>query len=515
MQVTFAPSAIRIKEIGKVRAVKKIIARVSGLSNFMNGQLVNFGDGSPTKGMIVGFQEEDILVLILGEENRVRIGQEVFSAQEEFKIPVGDGFLGRIVNALGEPVDGKGPIGVSGSDTQTGRQADRLTLYPVFREAPATMDRGESFASLETGTKIIDAVVPVSRGQRQLIIGDRMTGKTTVALDAILHQKGKDVICIYCCIGKSFSSLLKVARLLKLKAALDHTIIVAATASTTVGEQYLAPYSASALAEYFMYNSRDVLLVFDDMTKHAWSYRQLSLLLERPPGREAYPGDIYYIHSQLIERAGKLSKELGGGSITLFPIIDTLQGDITGFIPSNLVSMTDGQIYLSSVLFAEGFKPAIDFAFSVSIIGAKTQNPILKKLAGTIRLEYAQYKELLRLTKLKSGLTGEAERKIRRGEAISAILAQDKNNPVSITELIILLYALDRKILDEFDTVKLNKFKSEIWGYIAKNNPNLVGKLESAKELTAEISKELDSAFVKYFKEQDAIGAEIKEGVGA
>ncbi len=500
MQATFAPSAaIRIKETGKVRAVKKIIARVGGLSNFMNGQLVNFSSG--TKGMIVGFQEGDILVLILGEENRVRIGQEVYSAQEELKIPVGEGFPGRIVNALGEPVDGKGPI--------AGEH------YPIFRDAPETMDRGEADSFLETGTKIIDAIAPISKGQRQLIIGDRMTGKTTVAIDAILHQKGKDLVCIYCCIGKSFSSLLKVVQILKSKAALGHTIIVAATASATVGEQYLAPYSAAALAEYFMYKGRDVLLVFDDMTKHAWSYRQISLLLERPPGREAYPGDIYYIHSQLIERAGKLSKELGGGSITSFPIIDTLQGDITGFIPSNLVSMTDGQIYLSSALFAEGFKPAIDFALSVSIIGSKTQNPILKKLAAGIRLEYAQYKELLRLTKLKSGLTAEAERKIRRGEAISAILAQDKNNPVSITELIILLYALDRKILDELDMAKIVKFKNEIWGYVTKNNPGLAEKLESAKELTAEIGKELDSAFVKYFKEQYVIDAEIKEGIRA
>jgi len=500
MQATFAPSAaIRIKETGKVRAVKKIIARVGGLSNFMNGQLVNFSSG--TKGMIVGFQEGDILVLILGEENRVRIGQEVYSAQEELKIPVGEGFPGRIVNALGEPVDGKGPI--------AGEH------YPIFRDAPETMDRGEADSFLETGTKIIDAIAPISKGQRQLIIGDRMTGKTTVAIDAILHQKGKDLVCIYCCIGKSFSSLLKVARLLKLKAALDHTIVVASTASATVGEQYLAPYSASALGEYFMHRGKDVLLVFDDMTKHAWSYRQISLLLERPPGREAYPGDIYYIHSQLIERAGKLSKELGGGSITLFPIIDTLQGDITGFIPSNLVSMTDGQIYLSSALFAEGFKPAIDFALSVSIIGSRTQNPILKKLASSIRLEYAQYKELLRLTKLKSGLTVEAERKIRRGAAISALLAQDKNNPVSITELIILLYALDRKILDELDMAKIAKFKNEIWGYVTRNNPGLEEKLESAKELTVEIGKELDNAFVRYFKDQYVIGAEIKERIRA
>ncbi|MFH1245731.1 MAG: F0F1 ATP synthase subunit alpha [Candidatus Omnitrophota bacterium] len=513
-------SAITIKETGRVRAVKKIIARVSGLSNFMNGQLVNFGEGSATKGLIMGFQEDDILVLILGEESRVRIGQEVYSVQEEFRIPVGGGFLGRIVNALGEPVDGKGPIAscvvrhascvmrpASCEKTQdaqrTAQDAQRIAqdTYPVFRAAPETMDRGEADSFLETGTKIIDAIIPISNGQRQLIIGDRMTGKTTVALDAILHQKDKDVICIYCCIGKSFSSLLKAARLLKLKAALDYTIVVAATASATVGEQYLSPYSAAALAEYFMHKGRDVLLVFDDMTKHAWSYRQLSLLLERPPGREAYPGDIYYIHSQLIERAGKLNKESGGGSITLFPIIDTLQGDITGFIPSNFISMTDGQIYLSSALFAEGFKPAIDFTLSVSIIGAKTQNPILKKLAANIRLEYAQYKELLRLTKLKSGLTAEAERKIRRGEAISALLSQDKNNPASITELIILLYALDRKILDELDMDKIVKFKNEIWGYVLKNDPELVEKLNAAKELTPELKTELDDVLVRYFKE--------------
>lgn len=489
-------STITIKQTGRVRSVKKIIARVSGLSNFMNGQLIDFADGP--KGLIAGFQESDILVLILGDEANVRIGQEVYSSEEEFKIPVGEGFLGRVVSALAEPLDGKGPI-VSNSQ------------YPIFRDAPATMDRADVDSVLETGTKMVDAIIPISCGQRQLIIGDRMTGKTTVAVDAILHQKDRSrklenslrdggVVCIYCCIGKSFSSLLKVAHLLKSKSALDYTIVVAASASATVGQQYLAPYAASTLGEYFMYKGRDVLVVFDDITKHAWSYRQLSLLLERPPGREAYPGDIYYIHSQLIERAGKLNKELGGGSMTFFPIVDTLQGDITGFIPSNLVSMTDGQIYLNSALFAEGFKPAIDFAFSVSIIGTKTQNPILKKLSANIRLEYAQYKELLCLTKLKSGLTAEAERKIRRGEAISAILSQDKNIPVPITQLFLLLYALDRKILDELDRPKLDEFKDQIWGYVTKNNPELVKKLSEATELTPELKTELDGVFVGYFK---------------
>lgn len=489
MQTTLNTSTIRIKQIGRVKAVKKIIAGISGFTNFMNGQLVDFANGA--KGMIAGFLEDEVMVLILGDESGVRIGQEVYSFQEEFKIPVGEGFIGRIVNALARPVDGKGAIG------------SQLEYYPVFRDAPATMDRSESGSCLETGTKIIDAIVPLSKGQRQLIVGDRMTGKTTIALDAILNQKGKGVICIYCCIGKSFSSLLKATQLLKLSGALDYTLIVAVPASATPAEQYIAPYSAAALGEYFFYHGRDVLTVFDDMTKHAWAYRQISLLLERPPGREAYPGDIYYIHSQLFERSGTLNAELGSGSMTFLPIADTLQQDVTGFIPSNLISMTDGQIYLNSAMFSEGFKPAVDFSMSVSIIGSKTQSPILKKLSGSVRMEYAQYKELIRLTKLKSSLSQDVARKIRRGEAITAIFTQAKNNPISIPELIVLLYALDRKLLDEMDVIKVNRFKGQIWGYIMKNNSEIAKKLIAAKELAPEIRKELDELFIKYFKETE------------
>jgi len=486
MQVTLNIPRIRIKELGKVRKVKKIIAGVGGLSNLMDSQFVTFSGG--TKGMIVGFTADEVLVLVLGDESNVRIGQEVYSVQEEFKIPVGERFIGRVVSALGEPCDSKGPI-----------EADEY--YSIFREAPDTMDRDDTISALETGTRVIDAVVPISKGQRQLIIGDRMTGKTTIAVDAILNQKNKDVVCIYCCIGKSFSSLLKVVQLLKLKGALDYTIVVASSASATVGEQYLAPYAASTLGEYFLYKGRDVLVVFDDMTKHAWSYRQISLLLERPPGREAYPGDIYYIHSQLFERAGKLNKELRSGSMTFLPLIDTLQGDVTGFIPSNLISMTDGQIYLNSNLFAEGFKPAVDFSMSVSIIGSKNQNRILKGLTGVLRSEYTHYKELLRLTKLKSGLSAEAEHRIHRGEIITAIFTQDKNNPSPISELIVLLYALDRKILDEMDMIAVNRFKSEIWAYLVEHSPEFVKELESAKELTPGLNKNMDAAIVKYFKE--------------
>ncbi|MDP2905909.1 MAG: F0F1 ATP synthase subunit alpha [Candidatus Omnitrophota bacterium] len=486
MQDTLNSPAIRIKEAGRVKSVKKIIAAVSGLSGFMNGQLVTFSGGP--KGMIVGFWEDEVSVLILGDEAGVRLGQEVYSLPEEFRIPVGEGFLGRIVNALAEPVDGKGPVNPP------------VEYYPVFREAPGTMERSGALSCLETGTRIIDAIVPLSKGQRQLIIGDRMTGKTTIAVDAILNQRDKGVVCIYCCIGKSFSSLLKVTQLLKFGGALDYTLVVAAPASATTAEQYLAPYAAAALGEYFFYNGRDVLVVFDDMTKHAWAYRQISLLLERPPGREAYPGDIYYIHSQLMERAGRLSRELGSGSMSFFPIADTLQQDVTGFIPSNLISMTDGQIYLNSSMFAEGFKPAVDFSMSVSIIGSKTQNPVLKRLSGGIRLEYTQFKELLRLTKLKSSLSQDVAFKIRRGEVITAIFNQDKNKPAAIAELIVLLYALDRKILDQLEPPKINRFKNEIWQYILAREPELAKKLESAKELTLEIEQVLNSLFVGYLK---------------
>jgi len=465
--------AIQIYEIGTIKEIKKSIAKVIGLSDCMNGQLLDITPN--TKGLVMGFAEEEVLALLLGKTAEANAGDSVYSKMELFRIPVGERFLGRIVNALAEPLDGKGVIASEAkqSNMQTSQIAsssrrfgtprnDSDEYYPIFRDAPGVLERIPIIEALETGILIIDAVIPIGKGQRELIIGDRMTGKTTICVDAILNQRDKGVICIYCCIGKSFSSLLRTAQVFKAKGVFDYTIIVAATASAVVGEQYLAPYSACALGEYFMYKGKDVLIVFDDMTKHAWSYRQLSLLLERPPGREAYPGDIYYIHSQLIERAGRLNKELGGGSMTFFPVVDTLQGDVTGFIPSNLISMTDGQVYLSSALFAEGFKPAVDLAMSVSIMGTRTQNPILKNLSTTIRLEYAQYKELLRLTKLKAGLTAQAEYRIRHGEAIRILLAQERNRPVSAGELIVLLYALNKRILDDLPVDRINGFKDEI-----------------------------------------------------
>jgi F-type H+-transporting ATPase subunit alpha len=490
--ISQSPS-LRISDVGRVKEVKKSIAKITGLPNIMNGQLVSFAGG--VQGLIVGFTEDNILALVMGDETKVRLGGEVRSVREEFRIPVGDGFTGRIINALGDTIDEKGPVAVDGA--QALRQN---ALYPVFCDAPETMDRSELNSCFETGTKIIDAVIPIGKGQRQLIIGDRMTGKTTICVDAILNQKGKDVICIYCCIGKSFSSLLRVAQLLKLNNAFEYSMIVAATASTTVGEQYLAPYVASAHGEYFMRKGRDVLVVFDDMTKHAWSYRQLSLLLERPPGREAYPGDIYYIHSQLFERAGKLNQESGGGSMTFLPIVDTLQGDVTGYIPSNLISIADGQIYLNSALFFEGFKPAIDFSMSFSTVGGRVQSPVLKELSMTVKLEYLQYRELLRLTRLKAGISAEAERKIRRGETIAALLSQDKNVPAAIGELIVLLYALRRGVLEKLDGADILDFKRGIWAHVEKYQSGLARKLSAAGGLSPKLKSELDAALAEYFK---------------
>ncbi|MCX5703499.1 MAG: F0F1 ATP synthase subunit alpha, partial [Candidatus Omnitrophica bacterium] len=345
--------------------MRKFIVITEGLPSCMNGQIVEFASG--TLGLVMGFTEEKVQILVLGDASSIRAGDEVYNKGKSLNLPVSDAFLGRVVNGLCQPLDGLGPIGAS-------------EFFPVFRIAPGVMERVPVKESLETGTLILDAIIPIAKGQRQLLIGDRLTGKTTVALDAILNQKGKDVICIYCCIGKPYSSLLKTLDILKENDAFKYTIVVSAVASVSTGEQYLAPYTACVLGEYFMYKGKDVFVIFDDLTKHAWTYRQISLLLERAPGREAYPGDIFYVHSQLVERAGYLKPELGGGSMTFFPIVEILQGDVTGYISTNLISMTDGQLYFSTALFNKGFKPAIDFGLSVSRIGNKAQWPAMKEL---------------------------------------------------------------------------------------------------------------------------------------
>ncbi|MFH1190249.1 MAG: F0F1 ATP synthase subunit alpha [Candidatus Omnitrophota bacterium] len=477
-----------VKELGYVQSIRKFIVIAKGLPSCMNGQIVEFAGG--VQGLVMGFTEEKVQILVLGDASSIRAGDKVYNKAKSLDLPVSKDYIGRIVNGLCQPQDYLGPINAEDH-------------YPVFRVAPGVMERVPVKETLESGTLIIDAIIPLAKGQRQLLIGDRLTGKTSVAMDAIINQKGKNVVCIYCCIGKPYSSLLKILDTLVEKEALDYTIVVSGVASLSTGEQYLAPYTACMLGEYFMYNGRDVLVVFDDLTKHAWIYRQICLLLERAPGREAYPGDIFYIHSQLVERAGYMKPERGGGSMTFLPIVDILQGDLTGYIPTNLISMTDGQLYFSTPLFNKGFKPAIDFGLSVSRIGNKAQWPAMKSLSKSLRIDYIQYKELLQMTQLRTtGLSKEAEGKLKRGEVINQLIVQDKNAPVALEEQIIYLYALSKGILDNLSAAQVKQFKAEIFRFINERYPDCCVKMRDTKEMSDEIKSKFDAAFKEYLEKE-------------
>ena len=478
--------SFEVREVGVVKSVQKFIVFTTGLPSCVSGQMVEFASG--VKGLVIGFTEDEVQILVLGPAAELRAGDEVYNKGKFLSLPVGENFLGRIVNSLCEPQDTQGDI-------------DAEELYPVFRVAPGVMDRVPVDQTLETGTLTIDATIPIAKGQRQLLIGDRLTGKTTVAIDAIVNQKGKDVICIYCCIGKTYSNLLKILEVLKDKESLSNTIVVSGVASTTPGEQYLAPYTACMLGEYFMYNGRDVLVVFDDLTRHAWIYRQICLLLGRAPGREAYPGDIFYVHSQFMERAGYLKPELGGGSMTFLPVVEIQQGDVTGYIPTNIISMTDGQLYFSTPLFNKGFRPAIDLGLSVSRIGSKAQWPAMKAFSRTLRLEYLQYRELVQMTQLRAtGLSKEAELLLKRGEAITQLLIQDKNKPISMEEEIIFLYALSLGVLDELTPIQIKKFKQEILTKVQDWDSSLCSLIREMKELKEMMIERLRSCLARYFE---------------
>lgn len=476
---------LKIRESGLIKEIRRDIARVSGLENCIHGELLDINPQS--KGLVMGFVEGQASVLLLGAYESVNIGDPAYSCLEPFSVPVGKEFFGRIVNVLGEPIDGQGPV-----------KAD--AGYPIFREAPSVLRRTPITEPFETGIPMIDAMIPVGKGQRELIIGDRMTGKTSICIDAILNQKGKNVFCIYCCIGRSYSNVERVVETLRAHQALDYTLIVSATASCSSGEQYLAPYTACAMGEYLMDRGHDVFIIFDDLTKHAWIYRQISLLLERPPGREAYPGDIFYLHSQFIERAGKYNKENGGGSMTFFPIVETLQGDVTGYISSNLVSMTDGQIYLNTSLFNEGLKPAIDPSLSVSRIGSKAQTPQMRELSALLRLEFVQYQELLKVTKFKGGAGEDIAARLRHGDAMRHLFLQNRNEPYSRAKQLILLCALDQKVLDLLEREQLEHFKRHIETWVQTRDPGLYTLLQQGN-LLGEAKKRLNSAMVSFFKD--------------
>lgn len=479
--------SLRYTEEGRVRCIRGCIVIVDGFQNCINGQMIQFGYG--TEGIILGFDADEAQVLIVKEEEKIKTGDKAIASLQPFNTPVGENFIGRIVNPLGETLDGLGPL-----------EAD--AMYPIFIDAPGIMTRDPLCKTLQTGIKVVDTMIPCGFGQRELILGDKMTGKTTIVTDTILNQKGTDVICIYCGIGKARSAFAKVVQLFQTEGVFDYSIIVAAYASAPPGQQYLAPYVACSIGEYFMHQGKDVFIGFDDFTKHAWAYREISLLLGRPPGRDSYPGDIFYLHSKMIERAAYMNKEHGQGSMTFFPIVEILEGDLTGYISSNLVSMTDGQIYLSTPLFGEGQKPAVDLGLSVSRVGSKVQWKSVKKLSGSLRLEYVQYKELMRVSKLKtSGQSDEQAQQLKGGEILSELLKQDKDSPVPLVAQVLIFFAVKKKILHEMTIPEVKKFQIEILDYAKGKNPELLKIIAERQDLDEEIENGMTAVLEEYAKE--------------
>lgn len=493
------PSFFEVKEIGRVREVRGVVARVTGLPTCLYGQYAVFESGVPS--MVVGFNEKDVLALVLGDPSKIRPGDTLTARSEPVHFRVSPSILGRVVSALGQPLDCGAPL-------------EAVEARPVFRDAPGVMERLPISEQLFTGTKIIDTIIPIGKGQRELIIGDRMTGKTTLALDAILNQKETGVLCVYCLVGRTKQSLARVVDLLSRRGAMAYTVVLAETADASPGEQYLAPYAAAAIGEYFMERGKDVLVVFDDLTKHAWIHRQISLLVGRAPGREAYPGDMFFVHSQLVERAGRLRSDHGGGTMTFLPIVETLQGDVTGHIPSNLISMTDGQVYLSTALFNQGVKPAIDIGLSVSRIGNKVQPLALKEVAKTLRYEYTQHAELVKLTRLRSGFAGGLAIRLRRGQALKDILLQDKNVPVPFEAEVLLFYALQSKALEQLSPQGLAGFCRALGPFFQKRKESVLEELRRERTLTPALKQTIDQALRELVKREglEQLAADAGEG---
>jgi len=478
---------LQYSEEGSVLVIRGCIVIVEGFRNCINGQVIRFGYG--TMGVIIGFDDKVAQVLIVRQAVNLKTGDRAYATLEPFNTPVGQKFIGRIINPLAEPMDGLGPL-----------EADEMA--PIFIDAPSILQRAILSKTLETGIKVIDSMIPVGFGQRELVLGDRMTGKTTIGTDAIMNQCTTGVICVYCCIGKARSALGKVVQLFLDKGCFDYTVIMSATAAAPPGQLYLAPYVAAAIGEYFMRRGKDVFVVFDDFTKHAWAYREISLLLERAPGRDSYPGDIFYLHSKLVERAAYMTEEHGGGSMTHFPLVETLEGDLTGYIQSNLVSMTDGQIMVSASLFGEGQKPAVDLGLSVSRVGSKVQWPIIKKLSGPLRLEYLQYREVLRVSKLKtSGQSEEAENQLKTGSILTELLKQGPGEPVPMEALTIILYAYNKKILHEMMIEEVIAFQKEIYGWFKKRHPDFLKKMRELRNVDDDMTKLMDEQLRIYLEE--------------
>ncbi|MEG1287317.1 MAG: F0F1 ATP synthase subunit alpha [Clostridium sp.] len=461
------------------------IARVYGLDDCMEGELLEFPNG--VYGMALNLEQDNVGCVLLGAEDGIKEGDIVKRTDKIVEVPVGEGLLGRVVNSLGEEIDGKGPI-------------DFAEYRAIEVPAPSIIDRSSVNEPLQTGIKAIDSMIPIGKGQRELIIGDRQTGKTAVAIDAILNQKGKDVICIYVAIGQKQSTVAHIVNTLEEMGALDYSIIVAGTASETAPLQYLAPYAGCSMGEYFMDQGKDVLIIYDDLSKHAVAYRTMSLLLKRPPGREAYPGDVFYIHSRLLERAAKLSKEKGGGSLTALPIIETLAGDVTAYIPTNVISITDGQIFLEAELFNSGQRPAVNAGISVSRVGGNAQIKAMKQVTGTLRLELAQYRELEAFSQFGSDLDKDSKKRLGKGKRLVEILKQDQYVPMPVEKQVIILYVALNDFLSDIKVSDIRRFEREFLEYADTHYRELLKEIAEGKVLTDEIKVKIEACIIEFKK---------------
>ena len=467
------------RETGKVIWVGDGIATIYGIEHAMYGEIVVFENG--TKGMVQDIRQNEIGCILFGRDTGIKEGTKVVRTKKKAGVPVGKGFIGRVVNALGEPIDGKGNIEEEG-------------YLPVEQDAPGIVDRKSVDTPLETGILSIDSMFPIGRGQRELIIGDRQTGKTSIATDTIINQRGKDVICIYVAIGQKASTVAKIVSTLQEHKAMDYSIVMSATASDAASLQYIAPYAGTSMAEFFMHQGKDVLIVYDDLSKHAVAYRAISLLLERSPGREAYPGDVFYLHSRLLERSSRLSDELGGGSITALPIIETQAGDVSAYIPTNVISITDGQIFLESNLFNSGMRPAVNVGLSVSRVGGAAQTKAMKKAAGSVRIDLAQYREMEVFTQFSSDLDDNTKKQLNHGKALMELLKQKLCHPYSLHEQVMILTMANNGIFDEVPTKEVKDYCREVLDYIDLKHGEIAEKIETEKVLTEEISKAIIDA---------------------
>ena len=482
-QIKGYSAKLDVSEVGTVIQVGDGIARVYGLDNAMSGELLEFENG--VYGMAQNLEEDNVGVVILGSDEGIKEGSSVKLTGRVAEVPVGDALIGRVVNALGQPIDEKGPINTT-------------KARPIERVAPGVITRKSVDVPLQTGIKAIDAMVPIGRGQRELVIGDRQTGKTAICIDTIINQKGKNCICIYVAIGQKASTVARIVNTLEKTGAMDYSIVVSSTASDSATLQYIAPYSGVAMAEEYMENGKDVLIVYDDLSKHAVAYRAMSLLLKRPPGREAYPGDVFYLHSRLLERSARLAEKYGGGSITALPIIETQAGDVSAYIPTNVISITDGQIYLESELFNSGMRPAVNAGLSVSRVGGSAQIKAMKKVAGPIRMELAQYRELQSFSQFGSDLDKDTLDRLNHGKRVMEILKQPQYKTLEVEKEVVILYAVTNKYLDDVPVEKIADFERGFFEFMEQNHNNILIEIKETGVMSDKATEELKSAIESF-----------------